>query len=292
MWTAGNVQPHERGRDVLHWIGNGGYQLMNIVTLHSHDLRLLPYQVAAFRRFASVEKFTAIVGPFGMNATTSAGSVRLAEGAADRLGIEVLNAPESFAGLPFNLRLRELLTWAEAQTTGERFIGHGDLLPLAPMTLATLTEGKPTAGRVHSTGEPALTWFALAEGKTLPEFDVPIDPQEFRDWGAERRGDLGFEYCAPGFLHADKLTTATWGNGFAERFNLKLSAVADELRAVGVKDVEPLEVEQLTGLPNHAPRLGTATKPSAFAMRPQAAADDKGCGCSKNKGSNGNRTRE
>lgn len=264
---------------------------MNIVTFHSHDLRMLPYQVAAFRKFLPVEKFTVILGPFGKNPTTSGGSVRPAEGEASRLGIEVLNAPESFAGLPFNQRLRGLLTWAEAQTTGERLIGHGDLFPLGPMTLAMLTEGRPAAGRVHSTGEPTLTWFALAEGATLPELDVAIDPQAFRGWGAERRGDLGFEYCKPGFLHADKLTTATWGNGFAERFNLKLSAIADELMVAGVVDVLPLEVEELTGLPNHRPRMDKTPvpiarqKPSTFAMRPREASTKSGCGCSR-KGRN------
>lgn len=228
---------------------------MHVIAFHSHDLRLLPYQVAACRKFLPLEKFTAIIGPYGTNQMTSAGNVRLAGGAAVRLGIDAINAPESFAGLLPHQRLRELIAWAADQTSGDRLIMHGDLFPMQQMTFRALMGGKRLAGRVHSDGRPALTWFALACGASLPGFDAPPD-DSFRKWGSERRGDLGIEHCEPGFIHLDKLTMATFpGGGFAERFAAKVAAVDDMLRDRGITVEQMVVSEPVQDARRHAPRL-------------------------------------
>ncbi len=215
---------------------------MILYTLLSHDCRLLPYQVAMARKFLpDLTRIVAIVGPHPTeqkrddHGIRSAGALRLDPDAATRLGIETLDAPETLLGRLPGARLPALVAFALGQSTEDRICIHGDLLPVVPMTIDGLLNGRGVAARVYpGTAWPTLTWVAVKAGVV---YQSPL--VDFAGYGATRRAEDRMEDCEPGWLHVDKISISHWTAETLAMFETKLAIVAGMASDLTVDAFDP-----------------------------------------------------
>lgn len=248
---------------------------MVVYSLLSHSTDLLPVHLAAFRAFLPVSRFVVVQGPFGANAFTSAGRVRLQAEDAERLGVELLDAPAMVLGLSPPARIAAIMDWIWEdrfvnQDEQHAVITHGDLLPTRKMQPGDLLHGSAMATRAHRINNRTicpLTWLAADIGL----YPSGVKPSTIADFMHDTKGwdarpafssdipipdydpSLHFEWCEPGFLHIDKLSFST---AMPDLHARKMEAVKRIMAAMGVSvpDVGPLG-ETLGGLENHAPRI-------------------------------------
>jgi len=138
----------------------------------SHDLRLLPIQIDHFDKHSkdNVHGFM-IQGPFGANHMVAAGTHRITNPGARKMGINLINVPDIYAGIPMPQRYRQIADWVWSRfirvSPDVKFalFTHSDLIPTMDFDIESILDGKPVAAIAHINDDGApivpLTYFAV-----------------------------------------------------------------------------------------------------------------------------------
>lgn len=240
-----------------------------VYSLFSHTGVYLKAHLELLRRHVRhLSRIVLVQGPWGLDQYTSGGSVWIRPEVAVELGVNLVEAPDSFAGLVQRPRLEALYNWLLAQHVmqdAERhaLIVHGDLFATGPVVCEELLGGAAAAGRgiAFASGDWfALTWLAVEIGSLWapgrkPDVHCPATLGNVRLWAASDVRELAgtsyraadhFEDCQPCWLHADRMSHCP---GDAQR---KLAIVAHVL---GLQDLgdDPTQPARAT-LRWHVPR--------------------------------------
>jgi hypothetical protein len=188
--------------------------------------RWLPYQVAAFRKYAQgISRIVVAQGPFDTDNDTA-----ISPTTANALGVELLTVPGAMSTIPYGQRFPAIYNYLFNQAPeGElAFACHGDLFPTAEFHVEQLLDGHVTAGRGHlATGIKAYDWTWVAcqpahlQRNRCIQLHMP-DDRDAHPWEAYKLQPHAlppaiqsidelytepntFEWCEPLFLHVDKM---------------------------------------------------------------------------------------
>lgn len=206
-----------------------------VYTLLSHNCCLLAPQVQLLRRYVpGLTTITVVQGPFGYPAMLSGGDQALKPEIAERLGVELMTLDRGFSGAPRPVRFALIYQHLQELALGgnERFamILHGDLFPMSQVDYEELLDGAAIAARGILPDNRRVIWptWCLIDTEnpdTQSLHHVPGDIEGegvLKVWEAapifpdtkgvpkaicqlENVAEYQFEWCAPIFLHLNKI---------------------------------------------------------------------------------------
>jgi len=217
--------------------------------------------VAMLRRhITGLGKVTIIQGPFGLNPMTASGSSRLYS--PESVGADhLIDAPDALIGQHQNQRFaskREIaLGLAKNQDEDIALMLHGDLLPVLPMDEEMLIGGSDYGARVMMGDRLVWTWAAYNvdkcrgaglvfpprvtwrigehsakplqvkchDGRMMSESEWDLRANILGERPKSYGGLIRFEWCEPGWLHVDKVSTSATDADSITRWLMKMGIV-------------------------------------------------------------------
>lgn len=266
---------------------------------HSHSYHLAAAQASLLRKHVEgLTQITAVQGPFGLNPMTSSGETKIPNAkciGSDRL----ICAPQSLLGLHQQQRFAMKRDWmwslAASQDEEVALMLHGDILPVVSMTASSLLKGADFATRtleglavwtwaaydvqkcIHANIRfpSTVTWTVESHGEKplnatgydagmLSEHDWELHAKTIGQRPAAYGKAIRFEWCNPGWLHVDKVSSSITDPISKDRWKTKMEIVRSILdyQNMDVSLDDPSEsIEGLIWTPSEHSKNTALSKP-------------------------------